>query len=661
MHSIPPAEARIATTNLVLIAFSAVADEQLLQGFCGQVLTGSDLARGLPDLSHKTVYLCGDLLDANAPELALAAQVWIIRELSRNYAERPWPLVGVGRVPLLVHGVGIQVRRFFDPSIDYFKLIGHEHAFQSLTESTKPGQAHRTGIYLTPVEQRGDERHFRLLRCSTNLSGPTENFRATDRHIVDALNHEAARLFEHAAPLNHVLAQVYHNTPATEAAKQTKAKIQAHADKTKDMPVHGIMAFCTFYDQLEKLRPLSGDPFDYGSNEVSGLTKLHFRLKTPKPDGDLPSRFVITLYPGSVFFVPLSTNRLYTHEIRSSMLDAEDLPTRLGYVVRCSATEAVHVSGSTYLAEADQRIKLEAPTPEGTAALRALYAEENKTEAVIDYKGKFFFSMNQGDYLAPSYTLEDEFRSYALEAATNPYDELLASVRFEAVANGRQGTVLVAPHLARGVPIVRTTTKYATPAQCFGPMHVRLAKRIQERASLGWAFNNALIEHYTSAYSKMGFHSDQAQDLEPDSFIAIYSCYQSPELSSAPRKLVIETKEAGSRLEIPLVHDSVVVFSLDTNRRCRHKIALTHQAPENPWLGVTFRTSKTFVRLQQRQACFEDGAPLTLATPDEARAFFSLRHRENTETEFLYPRLTYTLSESDCMQPLRVADPNRLG
>ena len=33
----------------------------------------------------------------------------------------------------------------------------------------------------------------------------------------------------------------------------TKAKIKAHADKTKDMPVNGLMAFVTFYDKLEKL------------------------------------------------------------------------------------------------------------------------------------------------------------------------------------------------------------------------------------------------------------------------------------------------------------------------------------------------------------------------------------------------------------------------
>src|SRR6185369_16017351 len=133
-------------------------------------------------------------------------------------------------------------------------------------------KAHRTGIYLTPVSQHGDELHFRLLRCSTNLSGPTESFCATDHRIIDALNHETDGLFRDHAPLNHVLAQLYANTPAVDGQKQTKAKISPHADKTKDMPVNGIMAFCTFYDGLDQLRPLSSDPFDYGYHAKSGLT-----------------------------------------------------------------------------------------------------------------------------------------------------------------------------------------------------------------------------------------------------------------------------------------------------------------------------------------------------------------------------------------------------
>ena len=378
-------EAGIDDASNILVAPGDIADNDLIGGFFGSVITPEDLAAGSSDLAQKNVYLCGDISEISDDQLAAANRVFVIREVAHGYREDKgdsWTLVDLGRVPIRVHGVGVYYRRFFELGADHFGQIRAEHAFQSLTESTKPGTAHRSGIYLTPVTRNGDELHFRLLRCSTNFSGPTEGFRPTDTAIVEALNREAAAIFRNPAPLNHVLAQIYHNTLATAERKQSKAKISAHADKTKDMPGNGIMAFCTFYDGLDKLQPLAGDPFDYGVKNVSGLTKLHFRLKEPAEERDevaLPSQFTVTLYPGSVFFMPLFTNRLYTHEVRTSMLDADVLPTRLGYVVRCSNAEAVHKDGHTFLKMAGDLVKLELPTPAGMDELRRLYAEENRT------------------------------------------------------------------------------------------------------------------------------------------------------------------------------------------------------------------------------------------------------------------------------------------
>lgn len=407
MYTTERVEACILRANNTLVVLSTLEDESLIRDFCGTVMTIDDLSSGSFSLSQKTVYLCGDLSKVGGQNFKTADRIFVIRELSHSYNQddnKNWTLVNLGQVPLLVHGVGVYYRRFFDLGFDYFNQICKEHQFQSLTESTKSGKAHRTGIYLTPVEQDDEELHFHLLRCSTNLSGPTENFRAIDRHIVDALNQEAGFIFQNQAPLNHVLAQIYHNIPAAEQQKQAKAKISAHADKTKDMPVQGIMAFCTFYDQLDKLSPLTEDSYDYGYKGISGLTKLHFRLKksiAEHPGCTLPSEFTVILYPNSVFFMPLSTNRLYTHEIRSSMLDAELLPTRLGYVVRCSSTEAVHKNGDTFLKIDGELVKLLPPTLEGMIDLRKMYAEENKSQDFIDYGDQFNFSMNTGDYLAP--------------------------------------------------------------------------------------------------------------------------------------------------------------------------------------------------------------------------------------------------------------------
>lgn len=233
--------------------------------------------------------------------------------------------------------------------------------------------------------------------------------------------------------------------------------------------------------------------------------------------------------------------------------------------------------------------------------------------------------------------MADELRTRLLPGYS--FDELLASVRFDDVTTGRRGAVLVKEDAA-GIPIVRTTTPYSSPAQRFGALHDRLARDIQP------GFNNAMIEHYTTAYATMKRHSDQALDLADGSSIAIYSCYRDPTRPS--RRLVVKPKTEGPAFDVPLAHGSVVVFSLDTNRRFTHTIALTANAPDTDWLGLTLRTSKTFVRFVDGVACI-DGVPLTLATDDQRRELFQLRRRENAETDFHYPPIAYTISPSDLM------------
>ena len=83
------------------------------------------------------------------------------------------------------------------------------------------------------------------------------------------------------------------------------------------------------------------------------------------------------------------------------MLDADLLPTRLGYVVRCSSTEAVYQNGYTFIKRDGKLVQLKPSTQEGIDELRKLYAEENNSADFIDYGDRFLFSMNAGDYLAP--------------------------------------------------------------------------------------------------------------------------------------------------------------------------------------------------------------------------------------------------------------------
>ncbi|MFD5771430.1 hypothetical protein ACFWIN_37155 [Streptomyces sp. NPDC127049] len=256
--------------------------------------------------------------------------------------------------------------------------------------------------------------------------------------------------------------------------------------------------------------------------------------------------------------------------------------------------------------------------------------------------------------MPPAPDLRDRILTRALPAQENPFAELAASVRWEDVGKGRRGAVLTRVDQDGGVPLVRTTTRYATPAQRFRPAHDRLARRIQELIGSPAAFDNALAETYTNAYTTMAAHSDQALDLAEGSFIAVYSCYEHPE-AGPPRKLVFEAKEPGAEsFELPLTHHGAVAFSVDSNRLLRHRIVLdaAGRAAENQWLGLTFRTSKTTVRFRDGHAHLPDGTRLAPADDEQRRAFYRLRRRENQETDFAYPPLAHTVSESDLMPPV---------
>lgn len=403
-------ENKISKANNLLLILGDLKDQRgdlryLLDHFCGTVV--HSVAEIGASFEQKQVYVCGDISLLNETESAFL----IIRELAFNYEDclGSQQLIELGKVPITVHGVGVYFRRFFEAE-DLFQKIKAEHQFQYLTESTKPAQALRKGIYLTDVSKQltddGNEiLHYRLLRCSSNLTGPTDNFRDTDRMVIQAINEAARNVFEQETCLNHVLAQIYENKKETGSTKkEKKAKISAHSDKTKDMRADGLIAFCTFYDasNVWQLNPSKTDPYDWCHKGTSGLTKLHFRLKSTVQDPGLVKEFSVTLYPNSVFIIPLSTNRLFTHEIRPSDLSIDLTPTRLGYVARSSKTEALFMNDQTYIKEDGALVKLTPITLETVANLRRSYLQENKTDNQVEY-GKVHFSMNAGDYQKPIY------------------------------------------------------------------------------------------------------------------------------------------------------------------------------------------------------------------------------------------------------------------
>jgi hypothetical protein len=299
--------------------------------------------------------------------------------------------VPVDRVPIDVHGVGVLVPRAIDgDGDDFFRRISSEHQFQDLTESNKPGTSLRKGIYLcavTETEEGDGGRNFHLLRCSTNFhEGPTENFRDTDDLVVSRANELAGQIFCGHAPLNHVLAQIYENRRDPDTHREKKATIKAHSDKTKDMPDNAVMAFTTFYAQ------------DSSTITQDACTRLLWRSKT-----DPAFQFQVVLQPNSMFFIPMSTNRAFTHEIKPPAINVDRIPVRMGYVIRCSKTRAVHQDGSTFLRldDGSRGPRLEKPAHEQITELKRLYFEENVGTEAVRYPEQTTFSLNEGDYCMP--------------------------------------------------------------------------------------------------------------------------------------------------------------------------------------------------------------------------------------------------------------------
>jgi len=140
------------------------------------------------------------------------------------------------------------------------------------------------------------------------------------------------------------------------------------------------------------------DPYDWRYKHASVLTRLRFMCKADRQEYDIP------LYPGSLFIISLSVNRLYTHTIVPSVLNELNvLPLRLGYVERCSKTRVVHVDGKVFMLIGGSRwMEVQAGTKEQYSLLRRLYANENQYSDLMFYdQTKLNFSMNKGDYMKP--------------------------------------------------------------------------------------------------------------------------------------------------------------------------------------------------------------------------------------------------------------------
>lgn len=402
----------LIATNTHLLKENQINElEYLKLNFCGNVITDINDLKDCKDKidPNAMFYLTGCIVTSIQPNM-INFNMCIIRELSYDYDIFNLEIITIGQVPINIHNVGVYFRNFFNNPFDMFQRVENSHKFQSLTESNKITNAFRKGIYLSDVKNNDSLAtvEFQMLRCSTNFEGPTEQFKDIDNYILANLNNIANMYFSNPATINHVLAQIYENTCATTDFTDKKAKIKKHSDKTKDMPHNGLIAFCTFYKNYEnndfldrKLLGIKKHGFDYLYHETSALTRMRFRLKKDvSEEHNLVNQFDLTLYPNSIFIIPLLTNRLYTHEIVPSVLPVVNIPTRMGYVARCSNVLATHKEGKTYIGE---NILLP-QDDEGVKILKEFYYRENMSSDYIVYPEDLNFSLNDGDYMCPNFS-----------------------------------------------------------------------------------------------------------------------------------------------------------------------------------------------------------------------------------------------------------------
>lgn len=248
------------------------------------------------------------------------------------------------------------------------------------------------------------------------------------------------------------------------------------------------------------------------------------------------------------------------------------------------------------------------------------------------------------------------FTKFIIDYQTNIFEALSKSTKFENVTKGRKAANVI-DYSDNLIPMVRTTTSYNESPQRFLPIHYDIIENIKMTSKIeGLELNNALIEIYDFQYHNMGFHSDQALDLAENSYICIFSCYNNhPTDINNIRKLIIKEKATEKYSEISMEHNSIIIFSTETNKKHVHKIVLGTNTPNTKntvWLGITFRLSKTFIQfISEIPYFYPRNKILRLANKNDVEwcEFMKYKGIENMKIGYDYHEIDYTISVSDTL------------
>lgn len=227
------------------------------------------------------------------------------------------------------------------------------------------------------------------------------------------------------------------------------------------------------------------------------------------------------------------------------------------------------------------------------------------------------------------------------------FEELDASVHWEAVGRGRHMAIVVVPDSAGRIPLVRSTAICTQPMQVASDLHRRLIESVQQVTG-GPGYNNCMFEKYTPQYTRMGWHSDCDLDLAPGSNIAIVSAYSPGEQPWRRCVLTRGKEDRGAAQFWWLRHGSVAWFDTASNQLMQHKIIATPPSgvADEPqaWIGITMRRSKTWVAAEQ----------LHLADSEQQAQFYAARAEQNRCCgPYTWPPvLHWTISPGDTLAPI---------
>ncbi|MGB0869554.1 MAG: hypothetical protein ACPGSD_08140 [Flavobacteriales bacterium] len=249
------------------------------------------------------------------------------------------------------------------------------------------------------------------------------------------------------------------------------------------------------------------------------------------------------------------------------------------------------------------------------------------------------------------------FHEIQLDLGKNPFQELSQQTHFEHIGKGRLGNQLIEMENNK-IPIIRSTAKFTTPYNVFTTLHHKIidlaSSKFKEKGIEHVHFNNALIEIYEDEYRKMKYHSDHRLDLDSDSYIGLFSCYENEQEVTVDhvRKLKVKHKACQTESEILLWPNSFVLFSTQANSQYHHKIVKdfvqpTKKTSKNKWLGITFRLSKTFIEFKNNKPYFENGTELVKPDEESEKAFYQLRGADNRNIEFDYPEINFSINPAD--------------